>query len=164
MRNVRRVVLLLVAVALAVAVLAPVAEAAERPALKQARKHAATHARCLGRTLPTRLQRTDSVRELQRYINRTWKQIRFPRGTGAGRWIPLARHCGWPESAIPMLRRVITRESGGNPRCSYCGHLGLLQIARYHTAVDLFNPNTNLRYGYLMWRRLGWAPWRSTAW
>jgi len=164
MEHVRRVVVLVVLAALAGTCLVAVAEAKERPALKQARKHATTHARCLGRTLPARLQETDSVNALRRYVNATWRQMRYPKGTGADRWIPLARHAGWPESAIPMLRKVIKRESGGNPRCSYCGHLGLLQIARYHTAVDLFNPNTNLRYGYLMWRRLGWAPWAATAW
>ena len=158
-------------------------------ALKKAQRHARQHARFLGVKVPCWVVRSIDVPVLpndpncgqydwkawahtwrkqtlavRRYVKRTWRRMRYPKGSDPNRWIPLARHCGWPERAIPMLRKVIRRESGGNPRCSYCGHLGLLQIARYHTTVDLFNPNTNLRYGYLMWRRLGWAPWAATAW
>lgn len=103
---------------------------------------------------------------LRRYINRTWRQMRYPdwRRRGADAWIPLARHAGWPEPAIPMLRRVIHRESNGNPR-DVTGHYhGLLQIGTYHTSCNLLNPNTNLRYGLAMWRQKGWAPWAATAW
>uniref|UniRef100_A0A6M3IL13 Transglycosylase n=1 Tax=viral metagenome TaxID=1070528 RepID=A0A6M3IL13_9ZZZZ len=141
---------------------------AVRPALKQARKHATAHAVCLGKPLPKSLRKTQSVRRLRRYINRTWRKMRYPnwRRYNSFAWIPLARHAGWPESTVPMLRKVIRRESDGNPRLIDPGspYIGLMQIGHYHTSVNLLNPYTNLRYGLLMWKKNGWVPWRSTAW
>lgn len=162
----RYLVMFTLMAALAGACLAPVAAAQTRPALEQARRHAATHARCLGRHLPARLQETDSVTALRRYIRATWREMRWPcwRGRGAAAWMPLARHAGWPEPTMPMLERVIRRESGGDPGCVTGCYVGLLQIGRYHTSCDLTNPYTNLRYGLAMWRRLGWRPWAATAW
>lgn len=56
-----------------------------------------------------------------------------------------------PES---LVRRVIRRESGGNPRVVHAGNYGLMQIrlgtARamgYHgSAAGLLDPNTNMTY------------------
>ena len=102
---------------------------------------------------------------LSKRIKRTWRLMRYPnwRKRGANAWIPLARHAGWPTKALPMLRKVIRRESSGNPRCVTGAHIGLMQISRRHTRCNLFNPYTNLRYALKMWRRQGWRPWAQTA-
>jgi len=134
-------------------------------ALERARHHARVHARCLGVKVPKWVKRTTDRQRLVRYVHRTWKLIRFPRGLSPYRWLPLARHVGWPERAIPMLRRVILRESSGNPRCITGVHHGLMQIRRDHSpSVNLLNPAANLVIGLRMWRRLGWVPWAATAW
>lgn len=161
-------------------------------ALRRAKAHARVHARCLGKRVPARLlrrhpspiergetwrdvgaetwraladERVEHTRQVRAYVKRTWRQIRFPRGSSPYRWIPLARHVGWPERAIPMLRRVILRESRGNPRCVTGVHHGLMQIRRDHSpSVNLLNPAANLVIGLRMWRAKGWVPWAATAW
>lgn len=55
---------------------------------------------------------------------------------------------------------VITRESGGYPGARNGVFVGLLQIWQAHAPrVDLFNPESNLAVGLMLYRRLGWAPW-----
>lgn len=85
----------------------------------------------------------------------------------ASSWIDLARSVGWPEHKLPFVACVIARESNGIPS-AYNGRnrdrsYGLLQLntkgrlwswytARGLTSKDqLFDPSTNLRYGFLLW-------------
>lgn len=83
-----------------------------------------------------------------------------PRGSGAARWRPLARHCGWPERQLDRLVAVIWRESNGQPGARNGVFIGLLQIWQAHAPrLDLTNPETNLAVGLMLYRRLGWTPW-----
>lgn len=154
----------------------------ERQAKKNAR-HALTHTRCLGKKrLPWYLRyqiprsnyatwREYGARIKRRayslgaYIRRTMRRMVNPPGTGARRWLPLARHEGWPRSSEAMLVRVIRRESGGRPGLIYGPHRGLLQIRYDHApGRNLLKPRTNFAVGRQLFGRLGWGPWAATAW
>jgi hypothetical protein len=141
--------------------------AATGKALELAVKHARTHARCLGVVLSSRIAHSDDVAVVRRYVRRTWLRMRHPcwQGLGARAWTALAQHAGWPASTVPILVRVITRESNGQPSAVLGCYRGLLQIGAYNApSCDLFNPYTNLRVGAQMYARLGWRPWAATAW
>ncbi len=99
---------------------------------------------------------------LDRYVQRTWQRIARPKVVSAASWVPLLRHEGWPESAIPRAVAIIRRESGGSPtawnRGSDCR--GLFQImARYYPGVRLFDPVVNVRVALRLYRQSGWRPW-----
>jgi len=152
----------------------------QRQAKKNLR-HAKSHARYLRRNVPKSLRTSvkrggeESWREygrrmkkrayaLSTYIRRTMNRMRNPGGSGPRRWLPLARHEGWPRSSEAMLVKVLRRESDGNPRCRLGVHRGLLQIRTDHApGRDLYNPRTNLAVGLMLYKRLGWRPWASTA-
>lgn len=91
-------------------------------------------------------------------------RITHPRGTSVARWLPLAKHVGWPVNTWSTLLRVMGRESGGRPWAQNGVFHGLLQIWTAHApGWDLFNPHINLAIGLQLWRRLHWTPWASTA-
>lgn len=89
-------------------------------------------------------------------------------GVGVGRWVWLARDCGWGWAQLPELVYVIDRESGGSPMALNASSeaAGLLQLMPqwYHgewgyPAFNPFNPRENLTAGWWMWRHSGWSPW-----
>lgn len=94
--------------------------------------------------------------------------MRCPGGSSSGvRWKPLARHVGWPEYTLGQLTYIIMRESSGRARAyNPSGASGLLQLMPgWYTgqwgipAGDPFDPEYNLRSGYIMWRQVSWTPW-----
>ena len=106
-------------------------------------------------------------------------RMQHPGGSGAARWWPLARYAGWWPWLHATWLKVVTRESGGNPRVLCGGYVlpknagdgepderagGLMQDkpAPRHWA----DPEFNLRYSwvhkFLASLRAcgdGWAPW-----
>lgn len=110
-------------------------------------------------------------------VQRDWFRLHFrrlhhsmthPGGSSNGtRWKPLARFVGWPESALGTLCAIIYRESSGRAAAhNPSGASGLLQLMPgWWTgqwgvpAGNPFDPEYNLRSGYLMWRKVGWQPW-----
>ena len=74
----------------------------------------------------------------------------------------------WPVEEHENVKRRIHCESSGNARVSSpAGHKGLLQIDEFlfklefphYAYLDLFDPNSNLLAGYLIWERYGWGMW-----
>lgn len=118
----------------------------------------------------------DSYRSLRLDYKTRFHRLRYlmrhPGGAArAARWRPLALWVGWPRSAWPMLAKVMQRESTSCPRRE---NGGLLQFQRpWYTAVwriagklrrwNPYNPETNLRMGYLVWLEQRWGPWAATA-
>ena len=106
---------------------------------------------------------------------RLYQRMQHPGGSGAARWLPLARWCGWPASSLSMLVKVIGRESSGCPtEVNSSGHAGLLQLAReWYTGVwklagkrrhfNPCDPEKNLYWGHVMFRGGGWSAWAQTA-
>jgi hypothetical protein len=95
--------------------------------------------------------------------------MKHPPGAASGtKWLPLARHCGWPEYALSTLARIIYRESTGREHAynGVIGCSGLLQIWPGHvSAADrqrLFDAEFNLTVGLRLWRSQGWSPWALT--
>ncbi len=104
-----------------------------------------------------------------------------PASAKVPQWWALARQVGWAEKDLPILDRVIWRESRGqadafNPHDPNGGSLCLLQINRFwvkylrqngviNKANDLFDPATCLRAGLVIHRYgverygWGWGPW-----
>ncbi len=93
-----------------------------------------------------------------------------------GEWLPLAIEVGWPVEQLPMLDRVIFRESTCRPDAYNAadpngGSRGLVQVngiwcdwylpdrGIITTCDDLFDPAANLRAGLAIWQRSGWSPW-----
>ena len=94
--------------------------------------------------------------------------MKHPGGSSSGvRWLPLARHVGWPAGALQTLAYVITRESSGRQYAhNPSGASGLLQLmpgwftgAWGIPAGNPYDPEYNLRSGLLIWQRGGWSPW-----
>lgn len=100
------------------------------------------------------------------------------------KWLDLAAGLGWQEDAMPMLERVMWKESRCRPRSFNAtdpngGSIGLTQInrfwclgSRYHpngylqahgvlnTCDDLFNPATNLLAALAIYNYAqGWSQW-----
>jgi len=88
---------------------------------------------------------------------------------GVARWARLASDVGWPRSQWGQLFFVIYRESRGIPTAKNPASTasGLLQFLAQHFngtgdygwRFDPFDPRQNLRYGLLLWQKLGWSPW-----
>jgi len=99
-------------------------------------------------------------------------------------WLSTALQAGWAESELPMLDKVMFREStcrieAHNPDDPGSGSYGLMQIngaawcdgSKYYpngwlqdqgilyTCIDLFDPLINLRAALAFWQRSGWNPW-----
>ncbi len=98
------------------------------------------------------------------------KRMDHPKGSGARRWLPLARWVGWPRAQEARLVRVITRESHGRPGAdSNPPYFGLMQIWSAHVSRwapsprVLLRARTNLTVGLWLWRANGWGPWSATA-
>jgi hypothetical protein len=90
-------------------------------------------------------------------------------GAQCREWLPLAVQVGWPVEQLPMLDRVIYRESRCLPD-AWNGHdAGLTQINQIHTEFvavmgwswpgDMFDPELNLRFALKLWQGTGWRPW-----
>lgn len=94
-----------------------------------------------------------------------------PGGSGATRWMPLARHVGWPSYTLDTLAVIILRESGGRPDAhNQSGASGLMQLmpgwflgSWGMPAGNPFDPHYNLDTSFSMWKREGWRPWALTA-
>ena len=95
--------------------------------------------------------------------------VAVPETALCGQWWPLAASVGWPVEELPMLDRVIWRESRCLPD-AFNGHdAGLTQINQIHrkfVAVmgwtwpeDLFQPEPALRFSLKLWQGSGWRPW-----
>lgn len=93
------------------------------------------------------------------------KRMKHPGGSGAARWWPAARYCGWPAHLKGWFCYVVWRESNARPQVvnssSQCW--GLLQLAPCHWQShgvawirDVFN---QLRLGWKLYRGSGAAPW-----
>jgi len=94
------------------------------------------------------------------YVASSLYRMRHPGGSGAARWMPLAKHVGWPAATLPTLRAVIHRESRGIPTATNGIHRGLLQIRQDHSpSTNLLSAPANLVIGLRMYRRSGWTPW-----
>jgi hypothetical protein len=109
---------------------------------------------------------------LDRSSARLTDKMLHPGGSSSGvRWMPLARHVGWPEYTLGQLASIIYRESSGRENArNPSGASGLLQLMPgWWTgqwgvpAGNPFDPEYNLRSGHLMWHKSGWSPWSLTA-
>lgn len=89
-------------------------------------------------------------------------------------WAALALQVGWPADQLPTLLKTMWRESRCLPDADSGPDHGLTQINAIHedwladmgwTVDDLFDPETNLRFAYLLWSsreergQCGWTPW-----
>ena len=91
--------------------------------------------------------------------------MRRPGGSSNGvRWMPLARHVGWPEYALPQLAAIIMRESSGRegPPGSSADCRGLMQlhpgfwtgrwaIRGVKEAFNAYDAETNLTKALGLW-------------
>lgn len=138
---------------------------------------------CMGGSAPVRLQkapkRAASAAEWKR-AGRSWRarardwqakaragvaKMRRPGGSGAARWWPAARYCGWPAHLKGWFCYVVWRESNGRPqvvnRCSGC--YGLLQLHPCHWGGKgrawIRDPFNQLRLGWKLYRGSGASPW-----
>jgi hypothetical protein len=93
----------------------------------------------------------------------------IPADAKCPQWWNLAREVGWAEEDLPMLDRIMWRESRCLPD-AWNGHdAGLTQINQIHkefVAVmgwtfpkDMFNPELSLRFTLKLWQGSGWRPW-----
>jgi hypothetical protein len=110
------------------------------------------------------------VTQLREKTARLHYRMTHPGGSSSGvRWMPLARHVGWPSYTLGTLAMIIMRESSGR-ELAYNGVIGcsgLLQIWPGHVPAScrqlLFDAEYNLRVGLKLWRSQGWQPWSLTA-
>jgi hypothetical protein len=99
---------------------------------------------------------------------RLHKRITHPPGPASGaKWASLARFVGWPESAIPHLCSIVTRESSGRTTATSSANCrGLTQlhggwwtgtwaIRGKHRAFNPYDPEANLRAALGIWRDQG---------
>lgn len=124
---------------------------------------------------PRARAKADWQRALRRWTHQRddWKakvkagvaKMRQPGGSGAARWWPAARYCGWPKHLKGWFCYVVNRESGGSPQAvnSWTRCWGLLQLHPCHWASkgvawirDVFN---QLRLGWQLYRQAGASPW-----
>ena len=95
--------------------------------------------------------------------------VSVPADALCGQYWQLAVKVGWPIEQLPMLDRVIWRESRCMPN-AWNGHdAGLTQINQIHkefVAVmgwywpeDLFKPEVALAFALKLWQGKGWQPW-----
>lgn len=92
-------------------------------------------------------------------------KMRRPGGSGAARWWPAARYCGWPAHLKGWFCYVVWRESNGRPqvvnRCSGC--YGLLQLHPCHWGGKgrawIRDPFNQLWLGWKLYRGSGASPW-----
>jgi len=103
-------------------------------------------------------------RDFRQRTGRLVARMRCPGGSSNGvRWIPLARHVGWPRYTLSQLAYIIQRESSGrqNAYNGVIGCTGLLQIWPGHVSDPwrLTDPEYNLAVGLRLYRSSGWGPW-----
>lgn len=111
-------------------------------------------------------------RDFEHHAAQLLYAMKHPPGAASGtKWLPLARHVGWPEYALSTLARIIWRESTGRERAANptSSARGLLQfMSGWYTGawgIPAFNPldaEQNLHAGYHVWRMQGWSPWALT--
>jgi hypothetical protein len=96
--------------------------------------------------------------------------VQIPENAQCPQWWPLAVQVGWPVEQLPMLDRVMWRESRCLPD-AWNGHdAGLTQINQIHTEFvavmgwswpnDMYIPELNLRFALKLWQGKGWQPWK----
>jgi hypothetical protein len=101
--------------------------------------------------------------DLRKRFNKVHSRMVNPRNpSGAERWLPLARHVGWPRDQEATLVKVIWRESNGIPTVGGTFR-GLMQVWVEHSPLNLYNPHVNLAVSLQLWHREGWRPWSQTA-
>jgi len=113
-------------------------------------------------------------------IDELHHRLTHPGGSSNGvRWMPLARYLKWPRSALPMLAKVIMRESSGRTMATSSANCrGLTQlhpgwfsgtwaIRGKHHAFNAYDPEANLRAALGIWldqHRSFLPAWSLTAW
>jgi hypothetical protein len=82
---------------------------------------------------------------------------------GPARWEWLVSRYRWP---VAEALSVLSCESRGDPAAYRAGNYGLFQINSIHAwrvggkVASLFEPETNVRVAYDVWRdNAGWGPW-----
>jgi hypothetical protein len=82
---------------------------------------------------------------------------------GPARWEWLVSRYRWP---VAEALSVLSCESRGDPAAYRAGNYGLFQINSIHAwrvggkLASLFEPETNVRVAYDIWRdNAGWGPW-----
>jgi soluble lytic murein transglycosylase-like protein len=82
---------------------------------------------------------------------------------GPARWESLVSRYRWP---VAEALSVLSCESRGDPAAYRAGNYGLFQINSIHAwrvggkVASLFDPETNVRVAYDIWRdNAGWGPW-----
>jgi len=82
---------------------------------------------------------------------------------GPARWEWLVSRYRWP---VAEALSVLSCESRGDPAAYRSGNYGLFQINSIHAwrvggrVASLFEPETNVRVAYDVWRdNAGWGPW-----
>lgn len=118
--------------------------------------------------LRAEIRRLENQLSQKRYVLRETEAATKLWGLPVGRWVWLAKDCGWENHDIKQLMYIINRESRGNPNAlnESSGAAGLLQFMPqwYHgmwrlPPFDPFNPRTNLRMGLRLHKMQGWSPW-----
>ena len=91
----------------------------------------ACDARAAVRAAERNLERAKARLSEARHVESATRGYGILYGAGVSRWVRLARRSGYAWREMPILMRVIDRESGGNPSVPNgrgSGALGLLQI------------------------------------
>ena len=92
-------------------------------------------------------------------------RMRNPGGSGAARWWPAARYCGWPEHLKGWFCYIVWRESSARAHAvnPSSGCYGLLQLHPCHWGSkglawisDVLN---QLRLGWHLYQECGASPW-----
>lgn len=89
--------------------------------------------------------------------------------TSVEKWRPLVAKY-FPANEVNNALKIMKAESGGNPNAlSPTQDRGLMQINQCHSAKvggnlnALFNPETNVKVAYQIWKSSGWRAW-TTSW
>jgi len=90
-----------------------------------------------------------------------------------GEWHDLAISVGFNEEDWKVLSRILYRESRCQPDAWNGWDAGLAQINQIHKEwlsqigwkhpEDMFNPENNLRFAYMLYQSSGWKPWKATS-
>ena len=99
----------------------------------------------------------------------TVETIVAPETASCPEWWNLAVSVGWDPKDLPMLDRIIWRESRCDPKATNGHDNGLTQINQIHREfvavmgwdweTDMFKPRPNLAFALKLWQGSGWRPW-----
>lgn len=100
---------------------------------------------------------------------KTVETIVAPQSALCPQWWNLAVSVGWDPAELPMLDRVMWRESRCDPKATNGHDNGLTQINQIHREfvavmgwdweTDMFKPRANLAFALKLWEGSGWRPW-----